>query len=315
MKLDQLINKYITFKRALGFHFKVPGEILKSFSRAMGNVEITAVKPHAVQSFLAGKGSITSFWHQKFGVLARFYHFLIVRNYIDYIPLPRTIPKRPEPMRPYIYTVEELRRLLAVTDRLQSPLSPLRANTFRMLIITLYGTGLRIGEALSLTLADINLSESLITVRSGKFFKTRLVPIGPRLTDMLRNYEKKRRKLRCPQGENSAFFATRSGNPLTYDQARRVFPILRNLAGIHREKEARYQPRVHDIRHTTAVHRLIAWYRQGADVQHLLPLLSTYLGHLNISGTQRYLSMIPELQNEANSRFEKYALSEVFNHE
>lgn len=312
MKLSQLINKYISFKQAMGARFKVPTVTLKAFSRAMGDIDIAKVEPGAVKKFIYGKGPVTSFWHEKFGLLNRFNHFLITRNYVHTVPLPKIIPKRPEPMKPYIYSIDDLRRLLKATDKLQTPLSPLRAHTFHTLILTLYGTALRIGEALSLTLADVDLKESLIIVRTGKFFKTRLVPIGPKLTEMLRNYRKKRQKLPCPKAENSAFFVTRSGNPLTYDQARRVFPVLRKMAGIHREANARYQPRVHDIRHTTSVHRLIEWYRQGANVQRLIYVLSTFLGHLNISGTQRYLTMIPELQNEASSRFEKYALSEVY---
>ena len=311
MKLSRLVTEYIASKQALGVRFHTEAAILKAFSRAMGDIDIAKVQTSAVQTFLAGKGAVTSFWFEKFGVLARFYHFLMIRNYVDSIPLPQTMPKRPEPMKPYIYTLEQLRRLLAAADKLQNPWSPLRAHTFHTLILTLYGTGLRIGEALSLTLADVNLLERLITVRKGKFFKTRLVPIGPQLTERLRSYVQKRRNLPCPQGENSAFFVTRSGKALTYDQARKVFPILRKLAGIYREKEARYQPRVHDIRHTMAVHRLVAWYREGADVQRLLPLLSTYLGHLNIAGTQRYLSFIPELRDEASRRFERYALQEV----
>lgn len=311
MKLHQHVTDYIAFKQALGGRFQTEARILKAFSRAMGDVDITEVEPTSVQAFIAGKGAVTSFWHQKFGVLTRFYRFLMIRNYVDSIPLPKTVPKRPEPMKPYIYTPEDLRRLLAATNKLQSPWSPLRVCTFHTLILTLYSTGLRIGEALSLTLADVNFLESLIMVRTGKFFKTRLVPIGPRLCDTLRAYVQRRRKLPCPQGEDSAFFVTRSGNALTYDQARKVFPILRNLAGIHREKEARYQPRVHDIRHTMAVHRLLSWYRQGADVQRLLPQLSTYLGHRDIAATQRYLTVIPEIQNQASRRFEHYAMQEV----
>lgn len=311
MKLHQHVIDYIAFKQALGGRFQTEARILNAFSRAMGDVDITEVEPSSVQAFLAGKGVVTSFWHQKFGVLTRFYRFLMIRNHVDCTPLPKTMPKCQEPMKPYIYTLEDLRRLLAATDKLQSPWSPLRAYTFHTLILTLYSTGLRIGEALSLTLADVNFLESLIMVRRGKFFKTRVVPIGPRLTDTLRAYVLRRRKLPCPQGEDSAFFATRSGNALTYDQARKVFPILRNLAGIHREKEARYQPRMHDIRHTMAVHRLLSWYREGVDVQRLLPQLSTYLGHRDIAATQRYLTIIPELRNEASRLFEHYALQEV----
>ena len=311
MKLHQLVTDYITFKQALGGRSQADAQILKAFSIAMGDVHITEIQTSPVQAFLAGKGVVTSFWHQKFGVLNRFYRFLMIRNIVDSSPLPITVPKCPEPMKPYIYTTEEMRRLLEATDKLQTPLSPLRAYTFRTLILTLYSTGLRIGEALSLTLADVIFPEKLIVVRNGKFHKARLVPIGPRLTDTLRAYAQRRQILPCPQREASAFFVTRSGKSLTYDQERKVFPILRNFAGIHREKEARYQPRIHDIRHTMAVHRLLSWYREGADVQRLLPYLSTYLGHLDIAATQRYLTMIPELLNQANRRFERYAIEEV----
>jgi integrase/recombinase XerD len=313
MKLHRHVADYIAFKRALGGRFQTEARILKAFSRAMGDVDITEVEPTSVQAFIAGKGAVTSFWHQKFGVLTRFYRFLMIRTYVDSTPLPKTVPKCPEPMKPYIYTTEDLHKLLAATDNLQSPWSPLRGYAFHTLILTLYSTGLRIGEALSLTLADVNLTESLIMVRTSKFFKTRLVPIGPRLCDTLVAYVQRRRKLPCPQGEDSSFFSTRSGKPLTYDQARKVFPILRNLAGIHREKEARYQPRVHDIRHTMAVHRLLSWYREGADVQRLLPQLSTYLGHRDIAATQRYLTIIPEIRDQASRRFEHYAMQEVEN--
>ncbi len=311
MKLHQHITDYITFKQALGYRFQTEARTLKAFSKAMGDVDIMEVEPASVQAFIAGKGVVTSFWHHKFGVLTRFYRFLMSRNHIDSTPLPKTVPKYPEPMKPYIYTHEELRRLLAATNKLQSPLSPLRACTFHTLILTLYSTGLRIGEALSLTLADVNLLESLILVRNSKFFKTRLVPIGPRLCDVLQTYTQRRQKLPRPQGEDSAFFVTRSGNALTYDQARKVFPILRKLARIYREKEARYQPRVHDIRHTMAVHRLLSWYREGADVQRLLPQLSTYLGHRDIAATQHYLTIIPELHTQASHRFEHYAMQKM----
>jgi len=98
-----------------------------------------------------------------------------------------------------------------------------------------------------------------------------------------------------------------------YDQILRIFRRLRKHTGIHRKDGGRYQPRVHDIRHTSAVHRLIAWYRGGVDVQYMLQLLATYMGHIEIKSTQCYLSMIPELQNEALHNFEQYALSEVHN--
>lgn len=94
---------------------------------------------------------------------------------------------------------------------------------------------------------------------------------------------------------------------MSYDRVSRLFRQVRKSASIVRETESRYQPRLHDLRHTAAVHRVVAWYRAGADVQRWLQPLSTYLGHIDIASTQRYLSMTPELLVEANHRFEQYA--------
>lgn len=91
--------------------------------------------------------------------------------------------------------------------------------------------------------------------------------------------------------------------------AERAFCRLRESAGVHRHDGARYQPRLHDLRHGFAVHRLVSWYRQGADVQRLLPQLATYLGHVHVAATQRYLTMTPELLHEASLRFERYAMA------
>jgi integrase len=175
------------------------------------------------------------------------------------------------------------------------------------LLLLLYGTGMRIGEALSLTLQDVDLENRVLTLRDAKFFKTRLVPIGPRLTVVLRDYLSLRCRLPLPDGAGSAFLATRTGIRMDYRRVNKLFCRLRRRAEIRRECTARYQPRIHDIRHTAAVHRVIAWYRAGMDVQRLLPQLATYLGHVKIDCTQRYLSMTPELLHEASLRFERYA--------
>ena len=185
--------------------------------------------------------------------------------------------------------------------------------TFRTLLLLLFNTGLRIGEALSLTLADVSISENLLTIRNTKFFKNRLVPIAPRLGEVLQDYTKEKHVTRIDKSEQSFFFVKRNGLTLTRNCAEKTFRRLCNYCGIRRNDEARYQPRLHDIRHAYTVNRLLDWYRKGADVNRLLPYLSTYLGHVNVSATQRYIQMTPELLREANSLFERYALSEANN--
>ena len=175
-----------------------------------------------------------------------------------------------------------------------------------MLLLLLYGAGLRISEALSLTLADVNLTAGILTIRESKFYKTRLVPISPALTGVLATYVAQRAK-EHPAQPDAALFLTRTATPVVRHTAENIFRRLRVSAGVIRHDGGRYQPRLHDLRHAFAVHRLVSWYRQGADVQRLLPQLATYLGHLHIAATQRYLTMTPELLHEAGQRFERYA--------
>jgi len=313
MKLAKVIQSYVTFKRSMGMHFHSEDCLLRAFCRAVGGIEldISNVKPAAVQAFLDGKGPVTAVWGLKFRILRSFYRFAISRGFAAHSPLPTSLPQLPPPFVPYIYSTEELRRLVAATHVIEAPESPLQARTVRTLLLLLYGTAMRIGEALSLTLNDVDLAQAVVTVRNAKFFKARLVPIGPKLTQELSLYEDRRRQLSLPDGDASSFFATRTGHRFRYQYAITLFQRVRRQAKIHREAGASYPPRLHDIRHTSATHRLIAWYRAGADVQKLLPQLATYLGHADISSTQLYLSMTPELLREASARFEKYAQPEV----
>jgi site-specific recombinase XerD len=152
----------------------------------------------------------------------------------------------------------------------------------------------------------VDLDERILAIWDTKFFKSRLVPVGTDLAIALKSYGKARQRLPMPEDTRSVFFATQEGKAISLGSLERVFARLRVHAGIERPAEDRWQPRLHDLRHAFAVHRLIAWYREGADVQAFLPLLATYLGHVNISGTQAYLTMTPELLAEASARFERY---------
>lgn len=311
MKLAQLAIEYVSLKQSLGMRFRAESVILNAFCRAMGDIDIAQVSSCSVNNYLAGTGPLTAFWHRKFDALSGFYRYAISRGHISLSPLPMIIPKRPATFKPYIYTEDEFRRLLNSTCILgKSRRCQVQASTFHTLLLLLYGTGLRISEALSLTLSDVELSKSLLTIRNTKFFKTRWVPVGPQLNDVLATYLKVRRRTPRPGRGKSAFFATRKGVALGRGAADRIFRRLCGHVGIKRIDGGRFQPRLHDIRHTFALNRLLSWYRKGQDVQRLLPCLSTYLGHVNVAATQVYLTMTPELLHEASLRFHKYALEE-----
>jgi integrase/recombinase XerD len=312
MKLRQLIDQYVVFRKNLGAKFEANETLLHNFSRVVGEGRnIENVKPQQVAEFLDGCGVVTRHWHRKYIVLRGFFRYTLSRGYLSTLPLPATMPKRPERFKPYIYSREELRRLLDCTQSAQTRRFQMEAHTFRALLVLLYGAGLRVSEALSLSLEDVDLKEAVIIIRDTKFFKTRLVPLGEELTEVMAQYAARRKRTgHSPSGE-APFFVSTLGTRLGRRLVDRNFQRLRALAGVRREDGARYQPRLHDLRHTAAVHRLTAWYREGQDVQRLLPLLSTYLGHTSIACTQIYLTLTPDLLHEGGKRFARYVFGEV----
>ncbi len=164
---------------------------------------------------------------------------------------------------------------------------------------------MRLGEALRLTIDDVDESQNTLLIQKAKFYKSRIVPLGTGLGGSLLKYINKQR-LDDSGGSAKPLFCFHDGRVLSQSAARSAFGRLRLLTGIQREGTGRYQPRLHDLRHTGVVHRVVDWYRNGLDVQYLLPQLATYLGHINLSSTQHYLSLTPELLNEACQRFENY---------
>lgn len=182
MTLADLVHTYVAFKRALGMRFVSEAKLLRAYCRALGEIEAAAVPPAAVRAFLAGTGPVTAYWHLKYRILGSFYRYAIGRGFVASSPLPATVPICPPGLSPYIYSTAELQRLLAATPALRTPKSPVRDLVFRTLLLLLYGTGMRIGEALGLTVADVDLDQALVTIHPTKFFKTRVVPTGPKLT-------------------------------------------------------------------------------------------------------------------------------------
>ena len=308
MKLAEAIAQYVELKQSMGARFHAEQVILNAFAKAMGDIGCEEVHPDRLYTYLSGSGPITRFFHRKHDALLGFYRFAIGRGYATCSPLPTILPASSNRFTPYIYSNDELQRLVDTAALQEHPRKKLQAITLRTLILVLYGAGLRLSEALHLRLADVNLPDGLLTIHESKFYKTRLVPIGPRLTAVLSAYVEKRYHSAYSLNPDSLLFVTRDGDRVTLQIAERSFDRLRNNAGVHRNDGARYQPRLHDLRHAFTVHRLVSWYRQGADVQRLLPQLSTYLGHVHVASTQHYLTMASELLQEASLRFELYAM-------
>jgi integrase/recombinase XerD len=308
MKLSELVAQYLSHKRALGMRFDSEAATLATFCRRLdGNIDVRSVTVEQVQDFLTGNRPLTNHWIKRKSVIECFFRFALTRGHITTSPLPRNCPKLPPPLAPYIYSQEELKRLLDAAPAACNSRVMLEAYVLRALILLLYGACLRHGEALRLTMQDVDLDGAVLHIRESKFYKSRLVPLGADLNGAMQRYTQQRNQA-FGKEPDAPFFCFRDGRPVNQSTVRRAFQRQRILANVQREGGPACQPRLHDLRHSGAVHRLIAWYRSGADLHLLLPQLSTYLGHFDLAATQRYLTLTPDLLNEASKRFEAYVL-------
>ena len=308
MKIATAVSSYISIKQAQGRRFKAEDAILKAFCKAVGDILITSIEASTVLAFLDGRGPVTETWAKKYHVLAGLYRFAMARAWVNVSPLPRNIPKSSVPtFVPYIYSHAELKRMLDAISAACTARSAVDPHAFRALILLLYGAGLRLGEALAFSMADVDLQRACLDVRDTKFFKHRLVPMGVDLTKAMREYALERNTMHIATADAS-FLCCRDGSILSQSAARNAFRRLLIIAKIERDGGTRRQPRLHDLRHTAAVHRVVVWYHSGVDLQERLPKLATYLGHVDLSATQRYLTMTPELLSAASLRFERYAM-------
>jgi integrase/recombinase XerD len=210
------------------------------------------------------------------------------------------LPRRNRPM-PHIYTRHEVCRIMTAGKLLHSR-DPLRAVVFSTIVGFLYATGLRVGEAVKLDMADVDLRRSLVLIRETKFQKTRYVPLAPSTMAHLSRYLQERRKTGFSQEPTAPFFPSASGGRYHVPTFTTTFlQILRGL-GL-RGPAGQRGPRIHDLRHSFAVSRLLAWHRGGDNLFAKLPTLSTYLGHSTVSGTEIYLHATAELMESTGQRF------------
>jgi len=310
MRLSSVVENYIAHKRSLGMLFNSDAVRLRAYVKAVGDVDIRRIRPAAVRQFLYGVGPVTAYWFSKYHSLNPFYRYAIAHHHVSRSPLPLTKPCEAARFEPYIYTNQDMQRLIDAADSRHRFVWILDPHTVRTLLLLLYGTGLRISEALRLNLDDFDVENRVLTIHETKFFKSRFVPVGEDLGRVLREHLDRQWPVerRTPA---APLLRTQKYERIKRQTAELVFKRLREKAGVARPSTARYQPRLHDFRHTFAVVRLVTWYREGKNVQRLLPHLTTYLGHLRIMETQRYLTMTTELLQQASLCFERYARPEV----
>jgi integrase len=308
MNTGEIIPVYITYRRSLGEKFKTNATVLKGFCKHIGaDVDLSSIDQPLIMDYLyAPTGTVTAHLFCKYSALKGFYEWALSRGHVSEMPLPCDLPKRPDHITPYIYSDEELKSLFECALTYQKNKSRINPYVIQTVLIVTYTLGLRIHETVSLRLKHLDLPQSCAVICESKFYKSRVVPFNDEIKLHLEAYLEWRRNHGHPQYPESALFTDNRSYPINIHTVRDCFKRIRQNAGICRTDGAVYQPRLHDLRHTFAVKRLTAWYEANEDVQSLLPILSTYLGHKHLAHTSVYLTMTETLLNEACKRFENY---------
>ncbi|MBF8185513.1 tyrosine-type recombinase/integrase [Nonomuraea sp. K274] len=292
------VREYLRLRRALGFKLDWPGRILPQFADYLltaGSSTITDELSIAWAQLPTGVHPVT--WTHRLGVVRGFAKYMQAIDPATQIPPSGVFPgqgKRPDP---YLFSEHDITSLLEATRTLKTPL---RAATCHALFGLLAVSGVRISEALTLQRDGVDLDSGVLAITSAKSGPPRLVPLHPTATAALSEYADLRDRLR-PRARASTFFISHRGTPLSKGPVREAFIQLTAAIGI---RTATVKPRIHDLRHSFAVHCLLRWYRSGADVDGQMATLPTYLGHLNPAGTFWYLSAVPELMQLAAQRLQ-----------
>ncbi|HUE72277.1 MAG TPA: tyrosine-type recombinase/integrase [Pirellulaceae bacterium] len=299
---------YLKSRRAMGFDLRVSGRLLLRFAefvdRSGWHGPLTTdlilrwvhLPDAAARSYKANRLSI----------VRCFARYLATRDGQTEVPDWRLMPKIFH-RRPHLFSQQELCQLMAATRRMRRtyPLRPLTYETFLGLLAS---TGLRISEALKLTRGQVDLKRGILRIEQTKFKKSRLVPLHSTTTQALRRYAAARDS-RWGVLDKEPFFVGRCGWALPYETVCGAFRTLRADLGWHRGNGEWPRPRIHDLRHSFACHRLLRWYRDGENVQQKIAALATYLGHSKVTDTYWYLTGTPELMALVGSRFERFAAS------
>ena len=316
--LQALVERYLDERHRLGFSARTQAYALRSFARHVhavshhGPITIEVMADWARSDSHASSDPRT--WARRLKSLRSFMRWLQHFEPGCEVPDDAIFGRLPERQVPHIYTEQEIIDLLAAARKL-GPAPGLRGIVYETLFGLLASTGMRISEALALTNADVDLKQGMLTIHLAKFGKSRQVPLHPSTVEALRLYRGRRDLAGISVQDEAPFFVgtrgRRRGTPLGDRQVHRVFIELRERLG-WRNRGAHHAPRIHDLRHTFVVRRIVLWQAQGVDVDQAMLSLSTYVGHAMVTNTYWYLSAVPELMALAAGRFETFmSLAEV----
>ncbi len=299
--LTERVEAYVELRRSLGYAFQNQAAILRALARYVETTQFDGplTRQVALDFVLSWDGTANG-RAIRHGVLCRFCDYLAIYDPQTETLDPRAFPRCRAVPPPRILSDEELGSLMSACRRV-SPGYPQRGSTLTTLIGLLASTGLRSGEALRLDRADVDLIDGVLQIRKTKFRKDRLVPVHSTTLTVLRDYARHRDSV-FPAPKDNGFFLSSRGRRLSPSGLTAAFRAACKLAGFDSPSDGGRALRPHDLRHRFAVTRLAVWHRENADVQALLPILATYLGHARYNDTAYYLTATADLLAMAAER-------------
>ncbi len=304
--LRQAVDEYLTMRRSLGFKMRDPGCLLPKFATFMEKHDAAFITQELALSWAQQPvNAQISTWAQRLSHVRMFARFRYSSDPRTQIPSAGILPFKPKRARPYLYTDDEVSKLLELSLSLPQHYKTcaLLPRVYHCVLGLLSVTGLRLGEVTHLQLSDVDLDAALLTIRSAKYGKSRLIPLHITTCQVLEDYINRRQQHFANQTVSDYVFVSSKGNRVDDAQVRRIFYQLSRQIGL-RSSTASRGPRLHDFRHRFATNTLLSWYRADKDPERLLPILSAYLGHVHVADTQWYLENSPELMREAMHRLE-----------
>jgi integrase/recombinase XerD len=316
--LAAMISPYAELRRSLGLKGDTTRNTLLDldrFAQAQGITSPAEISSALIEQWMKPMEVIPAVRIRKARCVKRFFDHLRTLHVVTTNPVPTSLlairKQRSTCIKPFIFTTEQITAILGAAGKLpDSKRFAHRAQTCVTMLTLLCALGLRHGEVRRLRLRDVDLARCTLFIDETKFHKSRYVPFGPKVGQCLEQFFALRRTILHPVGEDDLLFMTPSRVPLAYESLYKAFDEI--LAGLGITGGAGERaPRIHDLRHTFAVHRLLRWYREGVDVQSRLLSLSVFMGHINIHSTQVYLTVTGDLLREANERFRRHAASVI----
>ncbi|MDX3744417.1 tyrosine-type recombinase/integrase [Pseudomonas aeruginosa] len=305
--LRQALQEYLSLRRGLGFKLREAGKALHDFVTFMEQRRADYVTHELALAWAQQPSNVQStHWAQRLCFVRGFARHRSATDPRTQIPPPGLLPFQPKRARPYLYSDEEIRRLLGAALKMpcRYERGALRPWTYHGLFGLLSVSGLRLGEARNLQLQDVDLEAAVLTIHGTKLGKSRLVPLHGSTCKVLADYIARRNRHWSGRPVSPYLFVSSSGNRLDGGDIHRTFYALSRQIGLRGVSDS-HGPRLHDMRHAFATNTLVRWYKCDQDPQRQLPILSAYLGHVHVEDTQWYLSSSPELMREAMRRLER----------